>query len=989
MDFIIDPKFEAHTFYPIHTKYKDDNIFNKLFVFIIQITIPDSFIWSITRTYEEFVELNQNLLISIQRGNLDEAPPLPLASDFKSLPGDGQLKRLELYLQNLSSSLSICSDPYFLEFIEVSSLSFQDTVRKRKEGYVNKRTGGRVSNDQKCFNCTKHCKRLQKRWLIVRENMVGYLTKHTKKKMHEVLIFKGKFEVVKGLNETGYNDGILIMTQNRKFVFRAGSQFKMDEWYKEIQDAKTMSEWADEDHRFLSSFPNRHNNKVHWYVDGLNYFNEVFDSLMQARSEVFISDWWLSPELFLKRPSIKFPNSQIVEVLGTLADRGVAVFVHVYKEVSFALTLNSLHTEQSLKKRNQNIKVIRHPHRSVSGGEFLWSHHEKIICIDQEIAFIGGLDLCYGRMDTSEHHLNDEVSPFFWNGIDYSNVRIADFVNVENYNADLIDRHVDPRMPWHDVGIKAIGKVAADVALHFIELWNHVMTDITSGYHKKGKYILQPVSTFVHPGQESESGSYISPLFAPPSPSPIPRRQSTKNLLVKRGFSQSNERFRLEDLEFQSEISNQKKEEESKAIHIESVPEHLRQEYRNSNSILDPECKSNSLEHSTPLGRRSMTQPQDWQKRLKKEKIENEEENKMKEALEADLEEGDEAFNRNLLIPDLKEPGIRGSCDCQVIRSASTWSLGLEETESSIYEAYLHLIDDASHFIYIENQFFVSGTAGNQVKNKISEAIVRRIKLAAALNEKFKVIVVLPLLPGFTGTIDDHSATVLRVQLHWLYETISKGRTSMFNKLYEDPNVSHPLDYIQFYGLRTHGVIDGRPVTEIVYVHSKLMIIDDTTVIIGSANINDRSLLGYHDSEIAMVIKDNEKVTSVLAGVERQVSKFAFTLRTNIFKEIMGTSDQSILQDPLSETFTTYLKSTSESNTQIFKQVFKCIPDNDVKRLRDIQPFQDSANLQDYPTYKNDIRGFIVTFPLEFLFFEDLKIKIFNKEYYIPDESFV
>lgn len=38
------------------------------------------------------------------------------------------------------------------------------------------------------------------------------------------------------------------------------------------------------------------------------------------------------------------------------------------------------------------------------------------------------------------------------------------------------------------------------------------------------------------------------------------------------------------------------------------------------------------------------------------------------------------------------------------------------------------------------------------------------------------------------------------------------------------------------------------PVTEIIYIHSKLMIVDDKYVIIGSANINDRSLLGDRDS---------------------------------------------------------------------------------------------------------------------------------------------
>lgn len=37
-----------------------------------------------------------------------------------------------------------------------------------------------------------------------------------------------------------------------------------------------------------------------------------------------------------------------------------------------------------------------------------------------------------------------------------------------------------------------------------------------------------------------------------------------------------------------------------------------------------------------------------------------------------------------------------------------------------------------------------------------------------------------------------------------------------------------------------------------VYVHSKMMIVDDEYIIVGSANINERSLNGARDSEIAM-----------------------------------------------------------------------------------------------------------------------------------------
>ena len=38
----------------------------------------------------------------------------------------------------------------------------------------------------------------------------------------------------------------------------------------------------------------------------------------------------------------------------------------------------------------------------------MWSHHEKTVVIDQTLAFVGGIDLCYGRWDTHEHPLNDD-----------------------------------------------------------------------------------------------------------------------------------------------------------------------------------------------------------------------------------------------------------------------------------------------------------------------------------------------------------------------------------------------------------------------------------------------------------------------------------------------------------------------------------------------------------------------------------------------------
>ena len=84
--------------------------------------------------------------------------------------------------------------------------------------------------------------------------------------------------------------------------------------------------------------------------------------------------------------------------------------------------------------------------------------------------------------------------------------------------------------------------------------------------------------------------------------------------------------------------------------------------------------------------------------------------------------------------------------------------------------------------------------------------------------------------------------------------------------------------------MRNWSVLMGKLVQEIIYVHSKLMIVDDRYVICGSANINDRSLLGKRDSEIAAVIKDEEFLDSYLCNRKVKVGKYAFTLRKKIFK---------------------------------------------------------------------------------------------------------
>ena len=76
----------------------------------------------------------------------------------------------------------------------------------------------------------------------------------------------------------------------------------------------------------------------------------------------------------------------------------------------------------------------------------------------------------------------------------------------------------------------------------------------------------------------------------------------------------------------------------------------------------------------------------------------------------------------------------------------------------------------------------------------------------------------------------------------------------------------------------------GSLVTEIIYVHSKLMIVDDRVCICGSANINDRSLQGSRDSEFCLVVNDIEMIDSTLNGQTQKVGKFCSTWRKKLFR---------------------------------------------------------------------------------------------------------
>lgn len=75
------------------------------------------------------------------------------------------------------------------------------------------------------------------------------------------------------------------------------------------------------------------------------------------------------------------------------------VCVLLYKEVKLALGINSDYSTRYPMGLHGNIKVMRHPNHIV----YMWAHHKKMVTIDQSVAFMGGLDLVFGRWDDNNY----------------------------------------------------------------------------------------------------------------------------------------------------------------------------------------------------------------------------------------------------------------------------------------------------------------------------------------------------------------------------------------------------------------------------------------------------------------------------------------------------------------------------------------------------------------------------------------------------------
>ncbi|KAM0432766.1 hypothetical protein ACHAPT_004468 [Fusarium lateritium] len=295
-------------------------------------------------------------------------------------------------------------------------------------------------------------------------------------------------------------------------------QQQQQQQHSQPYDAESHNVDAQHANNRYQSFAPESSGNAKWYVDGASYFWAVSQAIEQARENIYILDWWLSPELYLRRPPAKNEQYRLDRMLKAAANRGVKVYIIVYREVEAALTLNSAHTRTTLEALHENIRVFRHPDHLPTGYDITkelgksfkaltnldlakasgdaikavygtadgivlyWAHHEKLLVVDNgRLAFMGGLDMCFGRWDTSSHPIADahpgDLDAIIFPGQDYNNARVYDFADVQDWNQNKLDRTKSSRMGWSDVALSMNGPITSSLVDHFVDRWNFIFKE--------------------------------------------------------------------------------------------------------------------------------------------------------------------------------------------------------------------------------------------------------------------------------------------------------------------------------------------------------------------------------------------------------------------------------------------------------------------------------------------------------------------------------
>ena len=269
-----------------------------------------------------------------------------------------------------------------------------------------------------------------------------------------------------------------------------------------------------------------------------------------------------------------------------------------------------------------------------------------------------------------------------------------------------------------------------------------------------------------------------------------------------------------------------------------------------------------------------------------------------------------------------------------------------------------------------------AANANSFPKNHIARSIGERIEHAIRWDETFHVYIILPVYPE--GSLADLAVVG---QIHWTMQSLvfasdslvrsvrlalyakkhckdarndgewekaertgreltSDQKGKAVQRFQDEVDLEETRQYLTLMNLRSCQTVDGKVCTEQAYVHSKLLIVDDRLVIVGSANINDRSLNGGRDSELAVCMTDLATTTAPIDGKNQiPVRKLAHEMRKNLWKKhfaLSGSTDivkpasnlASLIDKPADPATWQAIQAVAKANATAYSQAFEWVPKN-------------------------------------------------------------
>ncbi len=179
------------------------------------------------------------------------------------------------------------------------------------------------------------------------------------------------------------------------------------------------------------------------------------------------------------------------------------------------------------------------------------------------------------------------------------------------------------------------------------------------------------------------------------------------------------------------------------------------------------------------------------------------------------------------LTPDLDQ------CEVGLMRTQPGFAGKAEVRE--IEQAYLEAIKRARHSIYIESQYFTSHAIGRAVASRLSE------------HQGPEVVLV--LRHNCDGWLERQTMDSLRAK------------------------VLHDLELADHYGrlFVCAPTVPGSQGSEWVAIHSKLLIVDDAFLCLGSANCSNRSMGFDTECNLAIESKGERRLQTVIAGLRNRL----------------------------------------------------------------------------------------------------------------------